>query len=334
MAFIKINKQNFYHNINQIALQTGSVEKIAIVLKDNAYGHGLELIAKLSSGYGIKHAVVRDISEAKVVQSYFDTVLVLAGGCSKNEDFSFAINSLEDIDKLSAGTKVELKVDTGMHRNGVSLEELSLALEQIKSKALTLVGLMTHYRCADKLSSEYFWQRKRFEEVVKEVKSFGFTNFRRHSHNSAAILRTKSFDEDVVRVGIAAYGYDELDATFEHTDLKPVLSLHAKKVATKHLKPNERVGYGATFIADKNMTVSTYNIGYGDGWLRSCATTPYSTEEGLCVLGRVSMDLMSFESSEDEICIMSNARKAAEHFGTISYEVITSLNSNIEKFVV
>ena len=108
----------------------------------------------------------------------------------------------------------------------------------------------------------------------------------------------------------------------------------SKKVATKHLKPNERVGYGATFTADKNMTVSTYNIGYGDGWLRSCATTPYTTEEGLCVLGRVSMDLMSFESSEDEICIMSNAGKAAKHFGTISYEVITSLNSNIEKFVV
>jgi alanine racemase len=55
MAFIKINKQNFYHNLNQIALKTGSVDKIAIVLKDNAYGHGLELMAKLASEFGIKH---------------------------------------------------------------------------------------------------------------------------------------------------------------------------------------------------------------------------------------------------------------------------------------
>ena len=334
MAFIKINKANFYHNLNQIALQTGSVDKIAIVLKDNAYGHGLELMAKLTSEYGVKHAVVRDITEARTVQKYFDTVLVLAGECANEEGFSFAINSLDDITKFSKGTRVELKVDTGMHRNGVSVDKLSQALKQIESKALKLVGLMTHYRSADVLSSEYFWQRKRFEKVVKEVKSFGFKDFRIHSHNSAAILRTKSFDEDLVRVGIAAYGYDELDAAFEQTNLKPVLSLHAKKVATKQLKPNECVGYGATFCADREMTVSTYNIGYGDGWLRSCATTPYVTEEGLWVLGRVSMDLMSFESSEDEICIMSNAQVAAKHFGTISYEVITSLNSNIERIVV
>ena len=53
MAFIKINKQNFYHNLNQIALKTGSIEKIAIVLKDNAYGHGLELMGKL--GIGVWH---------------------------------------------------------------------------------------------------------------------------------------------------------------------------------------------------------------------------------------------------------------------------------------
>ncbi len=65
MAFIKINKQNFYHNLNQIALKTGSLEKIAIVLKDNAYGHGLKLMAKLASEFGIQHAVVRKTVEAE-----------------------------------------------------------------------------------------------------------------------------------------------------------------------------------------------------------------------------------------------------------------------------
>jgi alanine racemase len=334
MAFIKINKQNFYHNLNQIALQTGSLDKVAIVLKDNAYGHGLELIAKLASEHGVKRAVVRDIEEARVVKGYFESILVLAGVSSKEEGFSFAINSLEDIDKLPKGTDVELKVDTGMHRNGVSMNELTEALEQIKSKDLNLVGLMTHYRCADKLSSEYFWQHKRFKEAIKKMKEFGFSNVRVHSHNSAAILRTKSYDEDLVRVGIAAYGYNELGSTFEKIALKPVLSLHAKKVASKHLKMHERVGYGATFEADKDMTVSTYNIGYGDGWLRSCAVEPYRTQEGLEVLGRVSMDLMSFESQKEEICIMSDAQVAAKHFSTISYEVITSLNSNIKKYVV
>ncbi|RLA00152.1 MAG: alanine racemase, partial [Gammaproteobacteria bacterium] len=64
MAFITINKANFYHNLNQIALQTGSLEKIAIVFKDNAYGHGITLMAKLAAEYGVKQAVVRTLEEA------------------------------------------------------------------------------------------------------------------------------------------------------------------------------------------------------------------------------------------------------------------------------
>ena len=71
MAFIKINKQNFFHNLNQIALKTGSKEKIAIVLKDNAYGHGLECMAALASEFGIQHAVVRSRAEAKKIETFF-----------------------------------------------------------------------------------------------------------------------------------------------------------------------------------------------------------------------------------------------------------------------
>jgi alanine racemase len=130
MAFIKINKQNFYYNLNQIALKTGSVEKIAIVLKDNAYGHGLELMAKLSSDFGIKHAVVRTRKEAECIRFLFESILILGDSITKDSVFSFTVNSLEDIKQAQSGAKVELKVDTGMHRNGIALDELeeSLAL--------------------------------------------------------------------------------------------------------------------------------------------------------------------------------------------------------------
>ena len=77
-----------------------------------------------------------------------------------------------------------------------------------------------------------FWQHKRFEKLKTKVREYGFTHVRFHSHNSAAILRSKDFSEDLVRVGIAAYGYNELDKTFDEVTLKPVLSLHAKKVST------------------------------------------------------------------------------------------------------
>ena len=334
MATITINKENFYHNLNQIALKTGSVDKIAIVLKDNAYGHGLELMAKLASQFGIKHAIVRKSVEAESIKSLFETVLVLGDKIVKEDKSSFAINTLDDIAQAQKGAKVELKIDTGMHRNGIALDELDKALTLIKEQELNLVGVMTHFRSADELSSELFWQQKNFDKVKEQVRESGFENVRFHSHNSAAILRYKHFDEDLVRVGIGAYGYSELPIPFDEVTLKPVLTLHAKKTSTRVLKKGERVGYGGDFIAPKEMTVSTYDLGYGDGWCRGNSGQPYSTAEGLPILGRVSMDFIVLESTKEEVCVMNDAKEAAKQFDTISYEVTTALSSEIPKAIV
>ena len=334
MAFITINKQNFYHNLNQIALKTGSVEKIAIVLKDNAYGHGLELMAKLASEFGIQHAVVRKTVEAEEIKTLFKTILVLGDKIIHDEVYSFTINALEDIKKAQKGAKVELKIDTGMHRNGIAPDELEIALNLIKEQGLNLVGVMTHYRSADALSSELFWQQKQFERVKYKVQEAGFTGVRFHSHNSAAILRTKNFDEDLVRVGISAYGYNELSSSFDKVALKPVMSLYAKKVSTRALEAGDRIGYGGDFIAPEAMTVSTYDLGYGDGWCRGDSSQAYISSEGLAVLGRVSMDFITLASDKEEICVMDDAQVAAKQFATISYEVTTALSDAIPKSVI
>ena len=334
MATITINKENFYHNLNQIALKTGSVERIAIVLKDNAYGHGLGIMASLSSAFGIRHAVVRSRGEADSIKHLFQTVLVLGDRAVKDTVCSFALNCLEDIEKAERGASVELKVDTGMHRNGIEPEVLEKALEMIRSSELALAGVMTHFRSADEMGSELFWQQKQFEAVKATVKKAGFANVRFHSHNSAAILRSNTFAEDLVRVGIGAYGYNELPVAFDEVPLKPVLSLRAKKVATRRLKKGERVGYGGDFAAPKEMTVSTYDLGYGDGWTRGESSRPYVTAEGLPVLGRVSMDFIILESDKEELVIMNDAQKAASHFGTISYEMTTALSPQIERKVI
>ena len=334
MAFIKINRQNFYHNLNQIALKTGSINKIAIVLKDNAYGHGLLLIAKLASEFGISHAVVRNTTEAEQIQKLFKTILILGDSITKHEKYTYAINNITDINKAQKGAKVELKVDTGMHRNGIALEELDEALTAIEKQGLILAGVMTHYRSADELSSEFFWQQKNFEIVKEKLKNAGYKNVRVHSHNSAAILRTRSFEEDLVRVGIGAYGYNELHSTFDTTTLKPVLALYAKKISTRVLKKGERVGYGGTFIATKNMTVSTYDLGYGDGWFRGDSNSPFITAENLPILGRISMDFITLESDKEEVCIINNAHNAAKQLNTISYEITTALHEDIKKIVI
>ena len=334
MAFITINRQNFHHNLNQIALKTGSVDKIAIVLKDNAYGHGLEIMAGLSKEFGIKHAIVKNLKEAEIVRELFETILILNDGIVKDDLYSFTINALSDIVKAEKGAKVELKVDTGMHRNGIARDELDEALSLIEKQGLNLVGVMTHFRSADVMGSELFWQQKQFESVKSKVKKSGFSNVRFHSHNSAAILRSRYFDEDLVRVGIAAYGYNELPYPFDDVSLKTVMTLHASKTSTREVKKSQRLGYAGDFVAPNDMTVSTYDLGYGDGWTRADSSKSYITAEGLPILGRVSMDFILLESQEDEVIIMDNAKEAAKQFGTISYEMTTSLSSEIPRIII
>ncbi|HHD78717.1 MAG TPA: alanine racemase, partial [Epsilonproteobacteria bacterium] len=138
----------------------------------------------------------------------------------------------------------------------------------------------------------------------------------------------------LVRVGIGAYGYNELPQTFDNIALKPVLSLYAKKTSTRKLKEGERIGYGGDFVAPKEMMVSTYDLGYGDGWCRGDVQKPYVTAENLPILGRVSMDFISLESDKNEICVMHDAQEAAQQLGTISYEVTTALSPAISRDII
>ena len=332
MAFIKINKENFFHNLSEFTKKTGSKESIAIVLKDNAYGHGLELMAKLSYEFGLTQAVVRTYNEAKKIKKYFKQILILGDQAIVDDLCSFVLNSLEDIEKAQIGSMVELKVDTGMHRNGIAMEEIEEALKGIEEKELILKGVITHNRSADELSSELFWQQKNFKEVKKNVVSIlSNKNIRFHSFNSATSLRLSCKNEDLIRLGIGAYGYSELPNIYDSLDLKPVLSLWAKRIATRQLKKAERVGYGGTFIAPKCMTISTYDLGYGDGWMRSNSFNSFIIAEGLPILGRVSMDYVILESNKDEVCIFNNALNAGKQLKTISYEIMTQLHEKLER---
>jgi len=334
MAYIQIDKNNFFYNLDWFSNRVGSKDRLAVVLKDNAYGHGLDIMADLSSKFGVKIAVVRDLKEAKSIEKYFSEIIILGDRPKRAEKFSFVLNSIDDIKRAESGSRVELKVDTGMNRNGLLTDEVSLALDLIKRRDLKLVGVLSHYRSADELSSELFWQKKRFKEVEKFVKQKGFRDIRFHSFNSSSMIRLNAKDEDLVRVGIGIYGYSEINPIFNPPKLKPVLSLYANRVSTKSIKRGSRVGYGGDFTAKRDMKISTYDIGYGDGLFRGDSLSPLVVDENLPILGRVSMDYISLETSKDRVCIFKDAKRVAKRFNTISYEVLTRLSSSIKRVVI
>ncbi len=338
MAVIKIDKKAFFHNIEIIGKKADGLDKVALVLKDNAYGHGLELMASLAQEAGLKKAVVRTQDEAKLIESYFEYILVLADIPERVENkMTYTINDLESISQFPCGCRVELKVDSGMHRNGIDITELKEAFDLIARYELKLEAVFTHHRNADALSSEWFWQNENFKEIKSQAsalgKEYGFSDLRFHSANSASLFRHSSFDEDMVRVGIAAYGCLEMDSSFGEIDLRPALSLYADKISTRILKKDTALGYGGIHSALEDSKVSNYDFGYADGFLRHCSNN-YLTPNSVKLLGRISMDNSSFESEEKTLLIFDDAQQIARSAQTIAYEVLVSLSRDIVREVI
>ncbi|OCL82434.1 alanine racemase [Arcobacter porcinus] len=340
MAKILLDKNKLFYNLEIISNKATSKDKVAVVLKDNAYGHGLVEIAKLASEFGIKKAVVRTIKDAQKIEEFFPYILVLADTSFHNYSHTFhiAINSLEDIKKVPEKANVHLKIDTGMHRNGISYDEIEDAIFGLLKQKATISGVFTHHRGADNLSTDFFWQNENFNKAKAKVKKVCEKLFLPlpafHSCNSSALFRKEFFDEDFARVGIATYGYLDNSHIFNFPKLKPVMSLWANKMATRTLEKGQSIGYGGKFTADSKMLVSTYDIGYGDGFLRLDGKTLYLTPKNYNILGRVSMDNLSINSDDDEVCIFDDVTKLAEIHNTISYEITCSLKDNIQREIV
>lgn len=334
MALIKLSREALIHNLDIIAHQIGGKDKIAVVLKDNAYGHGARMIAEAASAYGVRQAVVRLEREAEEIEEFFENVLILGQKpIQVHPKYSYAINSLEEISRYPNGARVELKVDTGMHRNGIAPEHIEEAFARMAEYGLICIGVMSHFRSADTLSSEWFWQRQTFDSVKLKTsvlaQKYGWS-LRFHISNSAGTFRSSVCSDDMVRVGIALYGCLEMDVSLPQPEFKSVLSLWGDKISTRILKVGERVGYNGIYEATVDEVVSTYDLGYANG-LDRLASNRYVTPEGIALRGRISMDSASFSCDKDQLMIFDNANEYARAVGTIGYEILACLDKDLKR---
>jgi alanine racemase len=112
------------------------------------------------------------------------------------------------------------------------------------------------------------------------------------------------------------------------------MSLWAERLATRRVGPGEHIGYGGEGELKNGGVVSTYDIGYGDGWLRGEAKSPYRLPDGRPLVGRVSMDMVSVEGDDEAVCLFDDAREAARQHGTIAYDILVKLSAHIPRIVV
>jgi len=324
MAIIYLHKQNLFDNLNKISKINPN---ILAVIKDNAYGHGIISFSKMLKEWGITKVCVKNIDEAEIVKPLFEEIIVFfphTGRGAKN--FSYCINSLKQL-KKNRHPYIHLKIDTGMHRNGILIEELDEALEIIRQKEFELRGVFTHFCCADETANDLFIQYERFKEIKKRVEEFcsGHSIKRPYFHISNSYALEKLPDTfDYVRPGIALYGGME--------GYKPVMELRANVLSNRVLKSGWGCGYNKTYMSEEDIEVTTVDVGYGDG-------LPYFKNgcrlKDAVAIGKISMDSMILKGRfEKEVVVFDDVKEFVKNFDTITYDILVKISPRIKRKIV
>jgi alanine racemase len=239
------------------------------------------------------------------------------------------LNSPEHVARwkqIGEGRSCDVMIDTGMNRLGLRPEEAG-ALD-----GLTIDTLHSHLACADEDHPLNALQLRRFREVAVVVPA------KRYSlANSAGICLGGDYSFDLVRPGLALYGGVPRGEAAGH--IQQVAHVEAQVVQRRRVMAGESCGYGATFTADRDLEAVVVNIGYADGYFRGFSNQGMARAGGsvLPLLGRVSMDLLIFDSSGahigegDWVEVDYDLPTAAEHSGMSQYELLTGLGSRFER---
>lgn len=339
---IEISKDNLINNYKRLSSINKEI-KIAPVLKSNAYGHGLIQVAKVLDPLNAPFFCVDSLYEAyELLKAGVKTSILIMGYTDpenfkvKKLSFAYAVfdkEALEILNKYQPGCPIHIFVDTGMNREGISMELLPKFLKEVKKYPdLKVEGLMSHLSSADdkkniinKLQISNFKktlqtcrQNKIYPKFIHLANSDGLANF------SKELIFT-----NIARVGLAIY--------------EGVLTFKTKIIQIKHLKKGDKVGYSGTYTARKNMIIGILPAGYNDGVDRRLSNKGYVSVGGiLCpIIGRVSMNITTIDISkiknpslEQEVTIYPNINHAAKICQTIPYDLLVHLGESIKRVIV
>ncbi len=341
-AIAHIRLDAFRHNY-RVAKQSHGGKALAVI-KANAYGHGAVHCAKAIEGEADGFAVAcleeaLQLREAGIPEP----ILLLEGFFEAIELPEIVANNLWIVvhsqwqvevllaTKLAKPLHVWLKMDSGMHRVGLSPSEYVQAYERLKNhKNVAKIVMMTHFANADNLSSKHtLHQIETFKNTTQGL------NAEISLANSAAILGWKQAKFDWTRPGIMLYGADPLMNV--DTKLKPVMQLTSKIISIRSIKQGESIGYGSIFTAERDTVVGVVACGYADGYPRSAVTgTPMAVDGKMTrLIGRVSMDMLFVDLTDipnatigSQVELWGNqvsANAVATSADTIAYELFCNV---------
>lgn len=332
----------------------------AAVVKADAYGLGVAAVAPALQAAGCRDFFVATIDEGLALREILTPgaatdpecappadIYVLNGLIPGCEDALIAravqpvLNDLLEVDAWTAAARrhgralpAALQLDTGMSRLGLTPDDQQIVTNDPQRLAgIRLTAIISHLACADELAHPLnVSQLNCFRDILTRMPPA-----RASLANSAGIFLGLGYHGRLVRPGIALYGGAPLP--YQANPMRPVVRLDARVLQVRAIDAGTTVGYGATHQSAARERIATLSAGYADGILRSLSNrgTGYVGEKLVRLVGRVSMDLMTFDVSavpESEVQPGTFVELIGPHVpidtvaaeaGTIAYEILTSL---------
>ena len=366
-AWIELNAAALRHNIAVLRRQLSSGEELMAVVKANAYGHGDLEIARLCAAEGVNAFAVATPEEGVRLRrgGVKGEILVLgwAGPDSvrllSRYRLTQTVVSLEHaraLDQVGRRLKVHIKLDTGMHRLGISWNSLDDLEEVFSCQNLRVTGLYTHLSHSDSPQSEDIActqeQISRFYKGTEALQAAGYRTGALHIQSSYGLLNYGELPCRWARAGIVLYGVLSRSGDRPRVlpELRPVLSLHAKVAEVRTLAIGETAGYGGAFAARRPSRLAVLTIGYADGLPRalSCGKGRVLLHgQSAPIAGLICMDQLladvtdipGVEAGDTATLIGADgeeripAGELAAACGTITNEILSRLGPRLDRIV-
>jgi alanine racemase len=318
---VRVSRQTFRNNVQSLRTLVAP-SKLCVVMKANAYGHGLEALAPVAVEAGADYLGICTNPEAETVRRLALPVKLLRLRMALRPELDQSVAELDMEEQIGtmqaaehlakAGRRrgrdvlVHLKIDTGMGRGGFFPEDLKTVREAVKLQGLRVRGVMTHFATADAASlAQTEGQLEKMRAVREALAPELDPDVLWHTHNSAATVRLPQSRQSLVRVGAACYGVRTSREFDNPPALKPVMSFRTWVAQVRDIPRGHPIGYGSLFTTTRDSKVAALPVGFGEGYPRALFNKGIVLIHGRrCpVVGRVSLNVVTVDVTDcpDEI---------------------------------
>jgi alanine racemase len=363
--YARIHRRILQENYRNIQQAVGPDVAVLAVVKADAYGHGAVEVTRALREAGASHFAVAHLGEAVSLREagIASDIVVLAGAeageesCFRSQRLTPFIHTPEQLcswerEAATSGERLgcHLEIDSGMNRLGLPADPGVLADWIAAAPHLRIEGLATHLASAEDFrSSQTDEQRQRFLAVANGLRERGYACGRLHLANSAATAYRPECTADMVRPGLALYGYLSPalgPAPPARIQVRPALEWKSSILAVREAASGAKVGYQGAFTANSPMRLAVVSAGYGDGLSRRMSNGGTVLVRGTRrpIVGLVSMEvalvdvtgLDDIEAAEEVTLIGADldAWEMARQCGSIAYEVLCGISSRVPRVYV